>query len=75
MKRIDPITLRKSIEGEKIDLNKLGWSDERTDSRKLSYVRGYIWRKYSLRIKAPLDVIILFMIIDSLSAQLREDEN
>jgi len=62
----NPSLFRLSMEAEKIDLDKLGWSAERTDKRKLSYVRGYIWRSYKIRIKPPLDFIILCMIMDAL---------
>ena len=62
--RTDPALFRRSVEAEKISLDKLGFSAERTDARKLSYVRGYIWRNYRIRIKPPLDYVILCMLMD-----------
>jgi len=35
-----------------------------SDNKILSYIRGFIWRKYGIRIKFPLDAIILFTIQD-----------
>jgi len=58
---------KKSIDAEKIDLAKLGWTEARNDKLILSYVRGYIYRNYGIRIKPPLDWIIFCMINESLS--------
>ena len=65
-KGIDSKTVRGSIYAEKIDLAKLGWNKVQTDQKKLSYIRGYIYRNYRIRIKDPLDYIILCMILDAL---------
>ena len=69
--RIDRKTLNQSMKGERISLDNLGYSAERIDRRKLSYIRGYIHRKYGYRINPPLDAIILFMVYDALTEQAR----
>lgn len=58
---------KKSIDAEKVDLAKLGWTEARSDKLILSYVRGYIYRNYGVRIKPPLDWIIFCMINDALA--------
>lgn len=62
----NPILFHQSVEAKPIDFDKLGWSAERTDKRQLSYIRGYIWRNYKIRVKPPLDYIILCMILDTI---------
>ena len=66
--------VRSSIYAKKIDLAKIGWNKVQTDQKKLSYIRGYIFRNYGIRIKAPLDYIILCMILDSLLVLRRVDK-
>lgn len=73
--RINLKIFRNSINAEKMDLAKLGWNKTQTDQRKLSYIRGYIYRNYRIRIKDPLDYIILCMILDALSVLRRENKN
>ena len=65
MLRDNPALFRRSVEAEKINLEKLGFSADRIDKRKLSYVRGYIWRNYRIRVKPPMDYIILCMLLDT----------
>ncbi|GAG06107.1 unnamed protein product, partial [marine sediment metagenome] len=43
------------------------WTEARSDKLILSYVRGYIYRNYGIRIKPPLDWIIFCMINDALA--------
>lgn len=50
-----------SINAENIDLKKIMNFNIKIS---LSYVRGYIWRNYRIKIKHPLDEIILYMIHD-----------
>lgn len=64
---IDTSLFAKSVHAEKIDLAKLGWSECRDDKLILSYIRGYIWRNYKIRIKPPLDWVIFCMLDDCLS--------
>jgi len=73
-RRIDPKIVRQSLEGERISLDNLGYSDDRVDSRKLSYVRGYIHRKYGYRVNPPLDAIIVFMLFDAISEATRMEK-
>lgn len=68
MTSIDPALFRRSVEAEKISLERMGYNAERTDARKMSYVRGYIWRNYRIRIKPPLDYIIWCMVADAIRA-------
>jgi len=63
---------KKSIDAESIDLAKIGWTENKHDKESLSYIRGYIWRNYKVRIKEPLDWIILCMIQDVLSNKKKE---
>jgi len=64
---MDDIKLfKKSIDAEGIDLAKLGWIESRNTKSILSYVRGYVWRNYGIRIKSPLDWIIFSMINSAL---------
>lgn len=73
---VDDVSLfKKSINAEEIDLAKLGWTESRKDKKILSYVRGYVWRNYGIRIKKPLDWVIFYMINDALSEQQRSDRN
>lgn len=58
--------LRKAVDAETIDLAKLGWTESRDDKQIFSYIRGYIWRNYKVRIKPPLDFIILCMLDDAM---------
>jgi len=64
---MEDVTLfKKSIDAERIDLAKLGWTESRKSELILSYVRGYVWRSYGIRIRHPLDWIIFCMINDAL---------
>lgn len=65
-KKID--MFKRSILAEKLDLDKLGWSECKNDKQILSYIRGYVWRNYKVRIKPPLDWIMFCLIDDSLIA-------
>lgn len=58
---------KQSVESERIDLDKLGWSESRNDKQIMSYVRGWFWRTYKIRIEPPLDFMIHCFVIDSLS--------
>jgi len=65
---MDDIKLfKKSIDAERIDLAKIGWTEACPDKKILSYIRGYIWRNYGIRIKHPLDWIIFCMINEALA--------
>ena len=64
---VDTELFAKSVNAEKIDLAKLGWTECRDDKLILSYIRGYIWRNYRIRIKPPLDWVIFCMLDDCLS--------
>lgn len=55
-----------AVNVEKIDLGKIGWTKDCSDKLIFSYIRGYIWRNYRIRIKKPLDFIIHCMICDVL---------
>lgn len=56
----------------KFELDK---TEVHSDKKILSYIRGFVWRKYGVRIKFPLDVIILFTIQDAKNiAQDRETD-
>ena len=66
--------LRKALDNEDIDLNKLGWKEARNDDDIFSYIRGYIWRSYGIRIKPPLDLIICLMVNDAMSKNQEIDE-
>lgn len=70
MSKYQKVFLR-SLNAEKLDLNKLGWSECRNDNEIYSYIRGYILRNFKLKIKNPLDLIIHFMIEEALSEQQR----
>lgn len=61
---------KQSIDAEKIDLARLGWTENRSDKSILSYVRGYIRRNYKIGIKPPLDWIIFCMINEALGEQM-----
>ncbi len=63
---------KKSINAERIDLAKLGWTESRTDKLILSYVRGYVYRNYGIRIKPPLDWIIFCMINEALGEDMNK---
>ena len=72
---MDDVTLfKKSIDAERVDLAKLGWTESRNTKSILSYVRGYIWRSYGIRIKPPLDWIIFAMINDALGEDMDKKE-
>ncbi len=58
--------LKKAIDAAPIDLAKLGWTEFRDDKHIFSYIRGYIWKNYGVRIKPPLDFIVYCIIIDVL---------
>jgi len=62
--------LRKSLDAKNIDLGKIGWTESQPDKKIFSYIRGYIWRNFGIRIKEPMDWIIYFMITESLSQQM-----
>ena len=47
----------------KFDLKKVESSI--SDKKILSYIRGFVWKKYGVRIKFPLDAIILFTVQDA----------
>lgn len=64
---------RKVLDAETINLDKLGWTEAKNDKEIFSYVRGYIWRNFGIRIKEPLDWAIWFMINEALSSQ--QDNN
>lgn len=55
---------KEMVEAEHVDLGKLGFTECRNVDKCLSYVRGYVWRNYKIRIKPPLDDIILAMLLD-----------
>ena len=50
-----------ATENIKFDLDK---TIVHSDKKILSYIRGFVWRKYGVQIKFPLDAIILFTIQD-----------
>ena len=58
------------INAEKFDLDKIGWtSADGNDEKYYSYIRGYFWRNFKVRIKPPLDEIIFCVIDLALSSQ------
>ena len=66
--------MRNVLDAEKLKLAKLGWTEAKRDKEILSYVRGYIWRTFGIRIKEPIDWIILFMINEALSHDMKVKE-
>ena len=72
---VEPTLFKKAIDAEPINLAKLGWSECRDDKHIFSYIRGYIWRNYKIRIKPPLDFIILCMLDDALQKLQDEDKD
>ncbi len=64
---IEPSLFKKAVNAEAIDLSKLGWIKHKDDKQIFSYIRGYVWRNYNIRIKQPLDLIMFFMLDDVLS--------
>ena len=66
--------LRKTLDAETIDLGKIGWTESQPDKKIFSYIRGYIWRNFGIRIKEPMDWIIYFMITESLSKQMDKNK-
>lgn len=51
-----------ATENVKFELDK---TETHSDKKNLSYIRGFVWRKYGIRIKFPLDAIILFTVQDA----------
>jgi len=66
---INPTLFKKSVDSAPLNLDKLGWTAYQPDQKSLSYIRGYIWRNYKVRIKHPLDWIILCMLNDAMGQQ------
>lgn len=60
---------KKGVNAQKIDLAKIGWTESKDDNKIFSYIRGYIWRNYGVRIKPPLDFVICCMLDDILSQE------
>ena len=60
---------KQGMEVEDIDLNKLGCHENRTQEQIESYVRGYFWRGYRIRIKPPLDRILWMAMHDVVQAE------
>ena len=56
--------VQRSFATEHIKFN-LDKTEVHSDKKILSYIRGFVWRKYGIRIKFPLDAIILFTIQDA----------
>lgn len=65
---VDTQLFAQAVHAEDIDLAKLGWTENKDDKLIMSYIRGYIWRNYKVRIKPPLDWII-FCMLDGCLAQ------
>ena len=68
---VDTKLFQRAVYAEDIDLAKLGWTECRDDKLIMSYIRGYIWRNYKVRIKPPLDWIIFCMLDGCLSQEQR----
>lgn len=66
---VETSLFRKAVYAKPIDLAKLGWTENRDDTQIFSYIRGYIWRSYGVRIKPPLDFIINCMLDDCMSQE------
>jgi len=69
VKMVNNEVFAKALYAEDIDLAKLGWTECKDDKVIMSYIRGYIWRSYKVRIKPPLDWIIFCMLDDCLAQE------
>ncbi len=58
---------KKALEAEDIDLAKLGWTEAKDDKEIFSYIRGFVWRSYGIRIKEPLDFVIKVMLDEAMA--------
>jgi hypothetical protein len=61
------------VDAEDIDLAKIGWTEFRDDKQTLSYIRGYVWRNYKVRVKPPMDTIIFYMLDDILRVEQKRE--
>ena len=67
--------VQRSFATEHIKFDLVKTEGAKSDKKILSYLRGFIWRKYGIRIKFPLDAILLFTIQDAKNiAQDRETD-
>jgi len=68
-----PSIFKQSVYSERVDLDKLGWTDCKNDKQLMSYVRGWFWRTYKIRIESPLDFMIHCFVLDALSEARKDD--
>jgi len=65
----DSLKIGKSYENaEKFNLAKFGYTEDRNDDEIFSYLRGYVWRIFRIRIKQPIDEVLFWLIELALEA-------
>ena len=62
----------KYVKAEKFDLDKF---DNENDTKVFSYIRGYVWRNFGVRIKQPDDELLYYLISLALDANERDNKN